>query len=278
MLIACSKIEEALWIVHAHQWRGIRDNGKPCNSVEFDVRWREWCAAGYAQSTKRRLNVSRQCTRSLGTGTDSDAESDSESDSESESDSVSDSESESELQVTPTRRVAPRRASAAPTKIKIVSAERVGFEPTVQFPVHMISSHAPSASRSPLQVFGAFNRDRVTSIDFDSAEREGFEPSVPVRAHLISNQVPSTARTSLRGRIWQRARGLSTSWADIRFEFIGRPFFARNCDSFRSLAYRPSPCGDIIAPCCGATRYPCPWERNWEHEIQKARPYWPFRI
>ena len=59
------------------------------------------------------------------------------------------------------------------------------------------------------------------------AEREGFEPSVPVRVHLISNQVPSTARTSLRGRIWQRGRGLSMSWADIRFEFIGRPFLAQ---------------------------------------------------
>src|SRR5512138_1777785 len=29
-------------------------------------------------------------------------------------------------------------------------AERVGFEPTVRLPVHMISSHAPSAARSPL--------------------------------------------------------------------------------------------------------------------------------
>ena len=30
-------------------------------------------------------------------------------------------------------------------------AERVGFEPTVALPLHMISSHAPSATRSPLQ-------------------------------------------------------------------------------------------------------------------------------
>jgi hypothetical protein len=29
-------------------------------------------------------------------------------------------------------------------------AEREGFEPSVQFPVHMISNHAPSATRSPL--------------------------------------------------------------------------------------------------------------------------------
>ncbi len=33
------------------------------------------------------------------------------------------------------------------------SAEREGFEPSVQLPVHMISSHAPSAARSPLQVW-----------------------------------------------------------------------------------------------------------------------------
>jgi hypothetical protein len=31
-------------------------------------------------------------------------------------------------------------------------AEREGFEPSVRLPVHMISSHAPSATRSPLQV------------------------------------------------------------------------------------------------------------------------------
>ncbi len=30
-------------------------------------------------------------------------------------------------------------------------AEREGFEPSVQFPVHMISNHAPSAARSPLR-------------------------------------------------------------------------------------------------------------------------------
>ena len=37
--------------------------------------------------------------------------------------------------------------------IEANSAEREGFEPSVQLPVHMISSHAPSASRSPLQVW-----------------------------------------------------------------------------------------------------------------------------
>ena len=52
-----------------------------------------------------------------------------------------------------TRRFAPQRASAAKTKIRSLSAEREGFEPSVQLPVHMISSHAPSAARSPLQVW-----------------------------------------------------------------------------------------------------------------------------
>jgi hypothetical protein len=39
-------------------------------------------------------------------------------------------------------------------------AERVGFEPTVRLPVHMISSHAPSASRSPLRVARPRARER----------------------------------------------------------------------------------------------------------------------
>src|SRR6185369_10421118 len=32
-----------------------------------------------------------------------------------------------------------------------ISAEREGFEPSVRLPAHMISNHAPSATRSPLQ-------------------------------------------------------------------------------------------------------------------------------
>ena len=32
-------------------------------------------------------------------------------------------------------------------------AERVGFEPTVRLRVHMLSRHAPSASRTSLQFF-----------------------------------------------------------------------------------------------------------------------------
>ena len=35
-------------------------------------------------------------------------------------------------------------------------AEREGFEPSVQLPVHMISNHAPSTTRSPLLVVTKF--------------------------------------------------------------------------------------------------------------------------
>ena len=38
------------------------------------------------------------------------------------------------------------------------AAERVGFEPTVQLPIHMISSHAPSASRSSLRMKRSWQR------------------------------------------------------------------------------------------------------------------------
>ena len=84
-------------------------------------------------------------------------------------------------------------------------AEREGFEPSVQLPVHMISSHAPSATRSPLQSLGVHERRRELveprrrSSRMLAAERVGFEPTVPFRVHLISNQAPSAARSSLRG-------------------------------------------------------------------------------
>src|SRR5690606_16529655 len=106
-------------------------------------------------------------------------------------------------------------------------AERAGFEPAVRLPVHMISNHAPSASRSPLQAgvrsgertlfssrrvlgrFGAFFLGKpLGGADLGlrgAAERVGFEPTVPLRAHLISNQAPSATRSSLRGGMWQHA-------------------------------------------------------------------------
>src|SRR3954470_9905812 len=84
----------------------------------------------------------------------------------------------------------------------------------------MISSHAPSASRSPLlrpdDLAGGRGRGYVTNgrsatrIALHPAEREGFEPSVPSRVHLISNQAPSATRTSLRGGLCLPGWGLST--------------------------------------------------------------------
>jgi hypothetical protein len=36
-------------------------------------------------------------------------------------------------------------------------AERVGFEPTVEFPLHTLSKRAPSTTRTSLRVFGINN-------------------------------------------------------------------------------------------------------------------------
>ncbi len=43
-------------------------------------------------------------------------------------------------------------AALTATYIADFVAEREGFEPSVQLPVHMISNHAPSAARTPLHV------------------------------------------------------------------------------------------------------------------------------
>src|SRR5262245_5941835 len=97
----------------------------------------------------------------------------------------------------------------APSKTGL--AEREGFEPSVRLPVHMISSHAPSATRSPLQVRPAHSHPEGRATEpIGPAERVGFEPTVPSRVRLISNQVPSAARSSLRGGMWLKARRLST--------------------------------------------------------------------
>src|SRR5689334_9537860 len=86
-------------------------------------------------------------------------------------------------------RKAPERSRAATCDYV---AEREGFEPSVRLPVHMISSHAPSASRSPLLrpdgLAGERGRGYVTqngrsAETLHPAERVGFEPTVrlPVR-------------------------------------------------------------------------------------------------
>ena len=76
-------------------------------------------------------------------------------------------------------------------------AEGVGFEPTVQLPVHGISSAAPSATRPPLP---SGRRDRQPAhhskpqIRHTSnlAEGRGFEPPRDLRPYPISSRTPST--------------------------------------------------------------------------------------
>jgi hypothetical protein len=59
-------------------------------------------------------------------------------------------------------------------RVGAASAEREGFEPSVRLPVHMISSHAPSATRSPLPGHGALCRSsarRAWRREWDSNPR-----------------------------------------------------------------------------------------------------------
>ena len=70
-------------------------------------------------------------------------------------------------------------ATSPSSTAKSKMAEGVGFEPTVQLPVHGISSAAPSATRPPLRV-------RIL------AEGRGFEPPRDLRPYPISSRTPST--------------------------------------------------------------------------------------
>ena len=77
---------------------------------------------------------------------------------------------------------------------------------------HMISNHAPSATRTPLQVVHTrvigsmlggkretcFARPISVGRAKSLAEREGFEPSESVNPHQISSLAPSTTRTPLQ--------------------------------------------------------------------------------
>src|SRR6266404_2610249 len=85
-------------------------------------------------------------------------------------------------------------------------AERVGFEPTVQFPVHSISSAASSATPAPLQILDLRfwildqliqNRKSKIQNRF-MAERVGFEPTVPLRVQRFSRPPDSTTLAPLR--------------------------------------------------------------------------------
>ena len=111
-------------------------------------------------------------------------------------------------------RAAPRAGKDEPAGVgrvvqRQVFAEREGFEPSVPLRIHMISNHAPSATRSPLPGQPDVRRARGKSTT-GPAERVGVEPTVPLRIHLISNQAPSATRSSLRGGLWQRRSELST--------------------------------------------------------------------
>ena len=69
-------------------------------------------------------------------------------------------------------------------------AEREGFEPSVRFHAHTISSRAPSTTRSSL------HKRRFTSI-WQMAERVGFEPTVTVQPHWFSRPARSTTPAPL---------------------------------------------------------------------------------
>src|SRR5262245_65727038 len=86
-------------------------------------------------------------------------------------------------------------------QIANVMAERVGFEPTVQFPVHSISSAASSATPAPLRIgmqlakrkagIGAYGCPRcflraAYRLLVSLAVRLGFEPAIPHSVHRQS--------------------------------------------------------------------------------------------
>src|ERR1043165_8017820 len=87
-------------------------------------------------------------------------------------------------------------------------AERVGFEPTVRFPVHSISSAASSATPAPLQFRKQEAGSRVMLLlpgycllpPCHLAERVGFEPTVPLRVQRFSRPPDSATLAPLRIR------------------------------------------------------------------------------
>ena len=107
------------------------------------------------------------------------------------------------------------------SEIENLMAERVGFEPTVQFPVHSISSAASSATPAPLQkncrlLIADFRLNagvrvtdqgrkrqskignRKSTIGNYLAERVGFEPTEPLRVQRFSRPPDSTTLAPLR--------------------------------------------------------------------------------
>src|SRR4029453_1241925 len=82
-------------------------------------------------------------------------------------------------------------------------AEGVGFEPTVELPLHGISSAAPSATRPPLPTRPTLRLRASTirpsvppsprgAMEEILAEGRGFEPPRDLRPYPISSRTPST--------------------------------------------------------------------------------------
>ncbi len=93
----------------------------------------------------------------------------------------------------------PARGSILTNARDLVSlAERVGFEPTVPFPVHTISSRAPSTARSPLQsVWGPLAPSNVTS-KFLTVSGGLAPPKPPLAPGQPQPAAPPLAITPLR--------------------------------------------------------------------------------
>ena len=93
-------------------------------------------------------------------------------------------------------------------------AEREGFEPSVEFPLHTLSRRAPSTTRTSLRVYlsGIYSVCRLTLMIILQikrickyffmvimAERVGFEPTRRFTAYSISSRAPSTSSATSPG-------------------------------------------------------------------------------
>jgi hypothetical protein len=75
-------------------------------------------------------------------------------------------------------------------------AEREGFEPSVRLPVHMISNHAPSATRSPLRGAPVRLTGRAASASLQRASSPGGGGAgvAPKRHHPLRREWDSNPR------------------------------------------------------------------------------------